>query len=598
MDIEASSIPAAGPCIAFPDDRAANEETLRGSTGSPEKGASLAKLSEDLPRSPARPSATLRRLPGALAVFVVSACLLCSNLGSRYLWQDEAHTAVLGQRLMSSGRPLAYDGRNLVTMDLYFPDEVDKLPTGDAGTAVEYHVRRGDFRTDTTWIGQPWGQFVAAGASLALFGRDTVQARLPFALAGALTVTMLYAMVRRRFGSHAAAIAAAVLLLGNSFWFIHMRQCRYYALSSLFLLVTLETYLRWREDRRWGGAVFIAAAWVWFQTDYGSVWPVLGILGLHALVTGRNRIGETVSVFAGLFALMVPFCLFYQLAGKTKYAATLWSDTIGSMLFELNQFQLPLIVIPAVLCLLWLKRKDTGGSPSRTLAGLSLAAVCSLTLWMAVAGPFPFYRYIVPATSLSVIVIVYGFFESAKLLPVSKTTGRLVPAALAAAVVLFLVTNLPSWPGALVFPEKFRLKYYLSPALRPEIRFALADLTGNGEDDPNRAAVEYLRRHIEPGDEILCNYEDIPLMFYLRNPVRGGISCFRVEDAGNVRFAVLRRSAGFTHAAIYSRRIRRDRWSAHVTNAPDIPWGNFPDPRFHYVLLAPGAQSLVILERE
>ena len=33
-----------------------------------------------------------------------------------------------------------------------------------------------------------------------------------------------------------------------------------------------------------------------------------------------------------------------------------------------------------------------------------------------------------------------------------------------------------------------------------------------------------------PNDEILINYEDIPLMYYLPNPIRGGISAFRVED--------------------------------------------------------------------
>jgi hypothetical protein len=149
-----------------------------------------------------------------------------------------------------------------------------------------------------------------------------------------------------------------------------------------------------------------------------------------------------------------------------------------------------------------------------------------------------------------------------------------------------MITNLPSRPGGLVFPEKHRLKYYLSSVVRPEIRLLIGDLTGGGEDDPNRATVEFLRQRLKPGDEILCNYEDIPLMFYLQNQVRGGISCFRVTDVGNVRFAVYRRSVGHCHTSIYLRELQKSRWQAHVTHAPDIAYGNFPDPRFHHTLLS------------
>src|SRR5208337_2638718 len=142
-----------------------------------------------------------------LAVFIISAGLLCCNLGARYLWQDEADTAVLGQRMMSYGRPVAYDGRNLLTADFFNPGETQKLPTGDPAEAIPYYVQRGDFKADTAWIAHPWGQFVVAGVSLALFGHDTVPARLPFALAGALTAALLYAVVRRRLASPVAAMA-------------------------------------------------------------------------------------------------------------------------------------------------------------------------------------------------------------------------------------------------------------------------------------------------------------------------------------------------------------------------------------------------------
>jgi hypothetical protein len=268
------------------------------------------------------------------------------------------------------------------------------------------------------------------------------------------------------------------------------------------------------------------------------------------------------------------------------------------MLLEANQFQLPLAIIPMVLCLLWVHRKDRSSTQSITLVGLSLAIICALTISMALAGAFPFYRYIVPLTTLSAIVAAYVIVETARLLPRAKDGRWLLPSAVAAATLVFLITNLPSWPGALVFPEEHRLDYYFSSVVRPEIRLLIGDLTGGGEDDPNRATVEFLRQRLKPGDEILCNFEDIPLMFYLPNRVRGGVCCFRVTDAGNVRFAVLRRNMSDWHISIYRREMQKSRWQANVINAPDIAWGNFPDPRFHHTLLSPGSPSLKVYERE
>src|SRR5208337_3372946 len=92
--------------------------------------------------------------------------------------------------------------------------------------------------------------------------------------------------VRRQLGSFSMAAMAAILLASNSYWILHARQCRYYSVSSLFLVLTLMAYARWQ----WGGrgpAALIAVAWCWFQVDYGTVLPVLAVLFLEALLFGR-----------------------------------------------------------------------------------------------------------------------------------------------------------------------------------------------------------------------------------------------------------------------------------------------------------------------
>src|SRR5262249_16673151 len=70
------------------------------------------------------------------------------------------------------------------------------------------------------------------------------------------------------------------------------------------------------------------------------------------------------------------------------------------------------------------------------------------------------------------------------------------------------------------------------------------------------------------------------LMFYLKNPIRGGIAAFRAED-DDVRppdFIVLRRSADFGHWPVYQHELARYRWEPIPIEAPDIRCGICPDP--------------------
>jgi hypothetical protein len=532
-----------------------------------------------------------------LSIFLFGTGLLFWNLDARYLWQDEAATAVLAERLLSYGRPLGYDGKNLITIDRFRPEEEPLLSTANADDAIRFFVDRGDFKKDTTWIDQPWGQFVAAGLSLALLGENTFAARLPFALAGALLATLLFMMVRDRFSSTLLAMISVSLLLGNTFWLLHIRQCRYYALSSLFLLFTLEMYLRWRERRSGGITGFIVAAWFWFQQDFGTVWAVFGVLVLDAIITGgRQRFKETVGVFAGLSLSLVPFVLYYELIGRLRESEFPWSANMWSMLFQLNQFQLPFAIALFSAVMLFLNRNNPRTIRRRRFVLLALLIATVLTVWMPTVGPFPFYRYVVPVTGLSVIVVVYGIGSLVDLLPRFQNSWVLPVSSLVLAT-LFLITNFASWPGNLIIPKQHQLTRYLPAGVRPELQLYLDDLRKAG-DDPNRGAVEFLRQHLTPDDEVICNYEDIPLMFYLPNSIRGGIGAFRVADRRNApRFAVMRRSVSFYHEPIFLSELNRHRWRPHPLEVPDIPWGNIPDPRFHHQFLSANARPLIIYER-
>ena len=53
--------------------------------------------------------------------------LLFWHLGEKYLWQDEAQTAVLAERMLLYGRPIAYDGKNLITIDDFAAEDASDI---------------------------------------------------------------------------------------------------------------------------------------------------------------------------------------------------------------------------------------------------------------------------------------------------------------------------------------------------------------------------------------------------------------------------------------------------------------------------------------
>jgi hypothetical protein len=134
--------------------------------------------------------------------------------------------------------------------------------------------------------------------------------------------------------------------------------------------------------------------------------------------------------------------------------------------------------------------------------------------------------------------------------------------------------------------------------VRPELTILQSEVFGH-RIDPNRAAIEMVTARSQPEDEILVNNEDIPFMFYTDNAIRGGIPCFRVDDkVSHPRFMVIRRSVTFPHWPVLIREIDRHKWNMIPVSAPDIPFGNTPDPEGQptwWMLRRP--QDLIVAER-
>jgi len=538
---------------------------------------------------PRRGSAGLVPILCGLAASLV----LFWNLDARYLWQDEAATAVLGERMLSRGKPLAYDGRNLITMDYVRPEDGAAIHriTQDAESGVRFYVERGDFKPDMAWVGQPWGQFLLAGLSLRFLGHGTLQARLPFALAGVLAALLLYHLARRRFDDPVLATIAVFLLVTNVFWVLHTRQCRLYPVSSLLLLATLVAYLRWSDGLRWGTPLFVAAAWSFFQFDFGTFWPVLGVLGADALLT-RQPLRRALVAFGAVLLVIAPWIWYYELWSRLKTGAAATNLRVWGTVFNLNQFELPLVLVPLLLWLAWRAPRA-----ERRLVLLCLAVFAALLVWVPVVAPHPYHRYLVAATPLAALLLAFAVTRVAGLLVRGAAARGLVAAALALVLsVSPIAANavsvwLPPYACTMSVHEPGRF-------LRGEIAPAWLEISGRAPD-PNRAVIDALAPRLGPDDELLVTYEDIPFMFYTGHRVRGGISAFRAEDHRGVppSFAVVRRSVLALHWKVFRRELQRYSWKEIPVEAPDVPFGNSPDPNHRFFPRPEEHPDVVVLER-
>jgi hypothetical protein len=523
------------------------------------------------------------RIAAPAIIGALASLLLLWNLDYKYLWQDEAATAVLGSRMLRFGRPLAYDGVNLITKDIFDPKETATISryTASAAAAIDYYIRRGDFKPDLSWKWQPWGSFILCGLSLKVLGKTTLAARLPFALAGIAAVLLLYWMLWAYCRSRLIGFLASLFLVFNAYWILHARQCRYYGLSSFFLLLTVFTYLRWQEGKRLGATLFVVSAWTWFQCDYGTVWPVLVILFADAFLAQRRTIRRPLLAAAVLAASIAPFIYYYELWRRGSEVSD-WMDAWQYNLFTTNEFIAPLLVIAASLGIVVWRWKQLPDLERRLLA-IACAILMALTFWVPSVTPTPFLRYSIMAAPLGCLLGAWL---------IARLCGRHWELAFLSAVV-WIITP---WFSLAAHPILPRMPWYVNGVVvRPELATLSNEVFGHPQD-PNRATVEWLRENTMPTDEILINYEDIPLMFYLPNPIRGGIAAFRVEDDSKAspNVAIIRRTLGFYHAAVFDREIQRYQWSRVPVEIPEKAFGNNPDP---FALNQPATGSTIVVAR-
>jgi len=227
---------------------------------------------------------------------LVAALLIVPGLGDRYLWDDEAETALLAKNVIRFGVPVAWDGASLISQE--------------CGS---------DYDANYLWRQTPWLPIYLTAASLSVFGASAFAARLPFALLGILAVPSMYLLARRLFAARLTALVAAGSLLFSVPFLLHVRQCRYYALAIFAAIWILYFFFTLRRSPRLAAAGLALSLTVLVHTSHLLFFGAVGGLALGFLIVSFDR-KVLPWVLAGLIApsiVNLPWLVGIDLGGQS-----------------------------------------------------------------------------------------------------------------------------------------------------------------------------------------------------------------------------------------------------------------------------------------
>ena len=466
-------------------------------------------------------------------VAVIGAVLIFTNLGSDYLWEDEGDTAALASNILKFGVPKAWDGAAFLDCD--------------HGTRLN---------RDLVMVTHPWVQYYLTAASFLIFGQNTFAARFPFALAGWLSILVVYFFLWRSIGSRLTAFSAAALLVLSVQFLLYARQCRYCALNMLLICWLFWSFFRMKSTR--DCVPFIIAAVLLFHTHPYGIAPAvaLGALSLiyRPFAMQRRWIWFAAPVIA-LFTL--PWLALSSLSSSGSALNTTLPQSPGEFVERCVQAFIectsvtPLIgsaILFIVAGLLMRSKKKMADEVARDAATTppesspALLETNEISILLSVVATVLLYALATAITQSSDSLWLVGMRYASAVLPLAAMAAAILIAKVSrgnpliglSLLLVFGLTKLAQltpWvaanPSGLIHFGKYSVGAHV-PAKIVD-RFLGAGLPMYVRDlwheNPGTVAksCKFLRENAKPGDVVIVNYGMEPTYFYTRLPQAMGI---------------------------------------------------------------------------
>jgi 4-amino-4-deoxy-L-arabinose transferase-like glycosyltransferase len=543
----------------------------------------------------------------AVGLLCVGLILLFVRLSDAYLWQDEAETALVSRHLLTYGLPLSTDGVDWVQ---------------------QHGERFVEFTRDYVWIYHSWLQYLLTALSFALLGPTTLAARLPFAVAGLLTVALTYALATRWLRDRATARVAAVLLLLSVPFLLLMRQGRYYSLAALFTLLTLDAYLRLTAhavnartlDRARLLPYFVLSATLLYHSHYGAFFPTMAALVLDLLIfrrpalrAGRVWLASSI-LLTGL--LVLPWAVFMRVWDRGQpLQPDRFLGHLGQHIVYATSWLWPLLLIPLAIVVYWNlrvamvkeSRSITAKQCTPTQAALSYTHTSTLiitvnVLFLSAGAAFDwvFFRYwahLMPLLFMALAIVVRWVVRR----------WRLAGYALLAALLVFNGLHMvpyalpgirdldPSllWPSSQAFQALGEV-WDKAGRFRSDVWMFAQELTHDYEG-PNEGLVAYLSAHAQPRQTVAVNYEDLPLMFYSDLRVLGGLSAHGLGSEIQPDWVINRKHGPYNELLMEI--VGAGSYEQIAIPYPDLRWENRPQPGEHHYLTVHDEENVTLYRR-
>lgn len=205
---------------------------------------------------------SLKWLPLIIPIY----CLFW-NLGHVAFWDDEAQTVILAKNFLSTGQLTGWDGERL------------------------YGYRNGSLLREDFAVIQPPLDILVTAASFRFLGESEITARLPFAIAGLLSL-FVFASILTTLGLSKRVRFWVILSLAFSTQFLlSARQCRYYALCLLFGLIFYRLWLSLLSAPSWTKSLLLSlVAFLFYLSNYMIAVAFISITGVTSLIYRREHL--------------------------------------------------------------------------------------------------------------------------------------------------------------------------------------------------------------------------------------------------------------------------------------------------------------------
>jgi 4-amino-4-deoxy-L-arabinose transferase-like glycosyltransferase len=414
-------------------------------------------------------------LVAGVAVFT-----LLWRIDGSVLWRDEATTACWAREMVERRQlvPRVFNGERLIV----------QAPDGH------------DFSDSFLPSMQGWLQFYVAALGFLIGGVGTVQARLPFVLAGAASLWVMYRLGRN---------PALPLLAATSIYFLTaVRQARYYALVVLFTTLILWEFRRYLEDPERAGrwafylrlGLYGIGTYLANYVSFGGLWVSLTV---WVLWRRDHRLARHFLLLSAVLA--VPMAAEFWWVHKDFVASSvaaqpmtleLWKNVLRYHGIEMFRM-LPLAAILPGAWFVFRKERH----PLAALCAAVVVVSIATTILVARAGAINrYYFQILPAALVFTAIVGERVWARA-----SRAWG------------------LAYFTVALVWPN---LNFYHNWCEHAVERQLTRDQTCN------EPIVEFLRKNVKPGETVAFHRNVQGMMAYFNLP---GLQWVALLDANEPR---------------------------------------------------------------